>query len=116
MRTYLKRYTMDKNLKINRITVKSFRGISKEQYLDLSDVTILYGENGTGKSRQLFGSAAGTMCEQQSGERTPDCLKARIDAFYVVSFIPDSTKWLSGMSKRDMGREKTKGPKRDWAP
>ena len=41
---------MDKNLKINRITVKSFRGISKEQYLDLSDVTILYGENGTGKS------------------------------------------------------------------
>ena len=50
MRTYLKRYTMDKNLKINRITVKSFRGISKEQYLDLSDVTILYGENGTGKS------------------------------------------------------------------
>ena len=56
------------------------------------------------------------MSEQQSGERTPDCLKAWIDAFYVVSFIPDSMKWLSGMSKRDMGGEKTKGPKRDWAP
>ena len=41
---------MNKNLKINRITVSSFRGISKEQYLDLSDVTVLYGENGTGKS------------------------------------------------------------------
>ena len=50
MKNYLKRNWMNKNLKINRISVRSFRGISKEQYLDLSDITILYGENGTGKS------------------------------------------------------------------
>lgn len=41
---------MNKNLKANELKVKSFRGISKEISLDLKDVTILYGVNGTGKS------------------------------------------------------------------
>ena len=36
--------------RINKITVNSFRGISYESSLELGDITILCGENGTGKS------------------------------------------------------------------
>ena len=41
---------MSSNLKVNNITVKSFRGINSEISLDLKDFTIVYGENGSGKS------------------------------------------------------------------
>lgn len=41
---------MQKNLKINELTVKSFRGINDEISLNLDNITILKGENGTGKS------------------------------------------------------------------
>lgn len=41
---------MDKNLKANKITVKSFRGINNEISLQLGNITVLKGENGTGKS------------------------------------------------------------------
>ena len=41
---------MYNDYKVNRITVKSFRGISYESSIDFEDITILCGENGTGKS------------------------------------------------------------------
>lgn len=41
---------MNKNYTATNLTVKSFRGISKEIKLDLDDITILYGVNGMGKS------------------------------------------------------------------
>ena len=41
---------MNKNLKANRLTVKSFRGIKDELTIELRNVTIIKGENGTGKS------------------------------------------------------------------
>ncbi len=41
---------MDSNLKAQNLVVKSFRGINDEISLDLEDFTILYGENGMGKS------------------------------------------------------------------
>lgn len=41
---------MNKNLTVNKLTVKSFRGINHEISLDLHNITILKGENGTGKS------------------------------------------------------------------
>ena len=37
-------------MKAENLTVKAFRGINEEISLDLSDFTIIYGENGTGKS------------------------------------------------------------------
>ena len=41
---------MNKNLKPHTLTVKSFRGINDEISLQLGNITILKGENGTGKS------------------------------------------------------------------
>ena len=41
---------MNKQFKAKNLTVKSFRGISKEQTLDFKDITIVYGTNGMGKS------------------------------------------------------------------
>lgn len=41
---------MNKNLKVDNLTVQSFRGIRKELTLDFKDITILYGVNGMGKS------------------------------------------------------------------
>lgn len=41
---------MYNDYKINKITVNSFRGISYESPLELKDITILCGENGSGKS------------------------------------------------------------------
>ena len=41
---------MNPYYKIDQILVKSFRGISYETSLELKDITILCGENGTGKS------------------------------------------------------------------
>ena len=41
---------MNKNLKANRLSVKSFRGIKDELTIELRNVTIIKGENGTGKS------------------------------------------------------------------
>ena len=41
---------MNKNLTANKLTVKSFRGINNEITLDLHNITIIKGENGTGKS------------------------------------------------------------------
>ena len=41
---------MNNNLKVNTLTVESFRGINSEISIDLKDFTILYGVNGTGKS------------------------------------------------------------------
>ena len=41
---------MYNDYKIDKITVKSFRGISYESSINLGDITILSGENGTGKS------------------------------------------------------------------
>ena len=38
------------NLKVKNLVVRSFRGINDEITLDLEDFTILYGENGMGKS------------------------------------------------------------------
>lgn len=38
------------NLKAKNLVVESFRGINSEISLDLKDFTIIYGENGTGKS------------------------------------------------------------------
>ena len=41
---------MYEDYKINKITVSFFRGISYESSIDFKDITILCGENGTGKS------------------------------------------------------------------
>ena len=41
---------MYNDYRINKITVNSFRGISYESPLELKDITILCGENGSGKS------------------------------------------------------------------
>ena len=41
---------MNKSYKIDKITLTAFRGISYESTLDFKDITILCGENGTGKS------------------------------------------------------------------
>lgn len=41
---------MNKDYNATSLTVKSFRGISKELTLDFKDITILYGVNGMGKS------------------------------------------------------------------
>lgn len=41
---------MNKNLKATKLSVKSFRGINQEITLSLGNITILKGENGTGKS------------------------------------------------------------------
>lgn len=41
---------MNYNLKAKNLTVESFRGINSKVSLDLADFTIIYGENGTGKS------------------------------------------------------------------
>ena len=38
------------SMKAENLVVQSFRGINDEISLDLEDFTILYGENGTGKS------------------------------------------------------------------
>ena len=41
---------MNNKLKATNLTVKSFRGINNEISLQLNDITVLKGENGTGKS------------------------------------------------------------------
>ncbi|MEE0943343.1 MAG: DUF2813 domain-containing protein [Methanobrevibacter sp.] len=41
---------MNPNLKVHTLNVKSFRGINHEISLQLGDITIIKGENGTGKS------------------------------------------------------------------
>ncbi|WP_458453098.1 AAA family ATPase [Methanobrevibacter sp.] len=41
---------MNPKLKVHTLNVKSFRGISQEISLQLGDITIIKGENGTGKS------------------------------------------------------------------
>ena len=41
---------MYNDFRIDKITVKAFRGISYESSIDFKDITILCGENGTGKS------------------------------------------------------------------
>ena len=41
---------MNKKLKVHTLNVKSFRGINHEISLQLGDITIIKGENGTGKS------------------------------------------------------------------
>ena len=41
---------MYEDYKIDNITVSFFRGISYESTIDFKDITILCGENGTGKS------------------------------------------------------------------
>ena len=41
---------MNKNLKAHQLSVKSFRGINQEISLQLGNITIIKGENGTGKS------------------------------------------------------------------
>ena len=41
---------MNKNLTASKLTVKSFRGINGEISLKLGKITVLEGENGTGKS------------------------------------------------------------------
>ena len=41
---------INKNLKVHTLNVKSFRGINQEISLQLGDITIIKGENGTGKS------------------------------------------------------------------
>lgn len=41
---------MNSNLKVHNLTVKSFRGVNREVSIQLGSITILKGENGTGKS------------------------------------------------------------------
>ena len=41
---------MNPNLKVHTLNVKSFRGVNQEISLQLGDITIIKGENGTGKS------------------------------------------------------------------
>ncbi|MBQ9025632.1 MAG: DUF2813 domain-containing protein [Methanobrevibacter sp.] len=41
---------MNPNLKVHTLNVKSFRGVNHEISLQLGDITIIKGENGTGKS------------------------------------------------------------------
>lgn len=43
-------FLMDKSLTLKNISIENFRGIGKEKTINFENLTVIYGENGTGKS------------------------------------------------------------------